>query len=402
MKQITIFLINLAGFVLQASAQTAPLYFNILTHNEETAQWGLPNFYAANRARLVSFTNYLTTSGATWNMQSDWTYLTAVIQLDTQYFPITNNKNILRWMHEDMGVEMDPHGHESSHIYPDLVYLMDSIGLPESKVIGGSIYNDDNGINNWVNLINGQNGVVYPQRFWKPEYLMGGGTPNHVDDLRYHGFWNPQDNDNYLTHDASSPLHHIGVGCSIKVQDTSTVAWTVAQLKQVVDNVHSGAYDPSNPFYLQTVFFEQAELNNLGFYNMMLAIVDSMNAIVAEGQAEWKSFSQGYTQWENEGMPMYQWECGQQLETNVIEAENDADFTLFPNPTAGSVMVQLPIAELPATFDILDLAGRKVYQQPITETNERIDLSRIVAGLYLFRSVGSSGTKWSGQFVVVH
>lgn len=231
------------------------VYLNFVTHNEETLNWNNLPFYSANRTKLISLSNYFHSNGITWNMQSDWVYLTNVLTKETpSVIANTNNKNILRWMYEDKGVEMDPHAHESVYIYPDVVKLMDSIGLPESQLMGGAIYNANNGINIWTNLINGQYGIKFPNKFWQPDYMMGGGTPNHVNDIRYYGFWNPQSTTNYLTHDISNHLRHFGIGCSIKIKDTSTVAVIVNELKDLIQKVQTGQY-PSTGFYLQTIFF---------------------------------------------------------------------------------------------------------------------------------------------------
>lgn len=186
-------LFNILGVLMFAGYLEAQpvVYFNFISHNEETSTWdGLP-YYTTNRTRIVSLANDFNNKGITWNMQSDWRFLKNVIQKDTTFFGLTSGKNVLRWMHEDKGVEMDPHAHESIYIYPDVVKLMDSLGLPESKVMGGTIYNDSNGVNVWTNLINGQYGIIFPDRFWQPDYMMGGGTPNHVNDLNYYGFGIP-------------------------------------------------------------------------------------------------------------------------------------------------------------------------------------------------------------------
>lgn len=288
------------------------VYLDFVTHNEETAQWNLTPFYTMNRARLLTLAEHFQSNGITWNMQSDWVYLTNVLSQETPaLIATTGNKNILRWMYEDLGVEMDPHAHESQYIYPDVAHLMDSIGLPESKVMGGTIHNDNNGMNVWMNLVDGQYGLVFPDAFWRPDYMMGGGTPNHVNDLKYYGFWNPQDTANYLTHDPSSHLRHIGVGCSIKIQDTSSVAYVVGQVQELVDRVQSGVYPPDG-FYLQSIFFEQASLNNMAFYNKVVEIADAVNVIVDSGVTQWKTFKQAYTIWETDyNAQFFQWECGQ-------------------------------------------------------------------------------------------
>ena len=308
------------------------VYFDFVTHNEETAQWNGTPYYTMNRSRLVSLADYFQTNGITWNMQSDWVYLTNVLTKETPALTsLTNNKNILRWMHEDKGVEMDPHAHESQYIYPDVAYLMDSIGLPESKLIGGTIYNDSNGINIWTNLINGQNGIIFPNKFWQPDYMMGGGTPNHVADLKYYGCWNPQSTTSYLTNDTNNHLRHLGVGCEIKIKTTSTVSDIVAQINDVVANIQNGNY-PVSGFYLQSIFFEQGDLNNPAFYNMVKQVADSVNLIVNAGLAEWKTLKQAYTIWETTfNAQAFQWECGQ-LVTGLNEHLAVFNNTPYPNP----------------------------------------------------------------------
>lgn len=293
-----------------AGAQSL-IYFDFVTHNEETNQWNGTPFYMMNRARLITLADHFQTIGATWNMQSDWVYLTNVLTKETPVVTMsTANKNIQRWLHEDRGVEMDPHAHESQYFYPDVAALMDSIGLPESKVMGGSIYNDYNGQNLWMNLVDGQYGAVFTDHFWQPDYLMGGGTPNHVDDLKYFGFWNPHDTDNYLMHDPTSHLRHIGTGCSIRISDTSSVASVMGQVNDLVTRVQGGSY-PENCLYFQTIFFEQAELNDLAYLQMVMDIADSIDAIVESGAVDWRTFKQAYTEWETGcGAEVFQWECG--------------------------------------------------------------------------------------------
>src|SRR6188768_2252522 len=99
-------------FSCKAIAQPK-IHFDFLSHNEETSQWNGTPYYNANRMKLISLANYFQANGMTWNMQSDWRYLTSVLTKETTaLMQSTNNKNILRWMHEDKGVEMDPHAHE--------------------------------------------------------------------------------------------------------------------------------------------------------------------------------------------------------------------------------------------------------------------------------------------------
>ena len=391
MKRIATVLFASLAIVAGASAQSAPLYFTLLTHNEENQQYQQPFFYSANRVRLVSLAQYVNATGARWNMQSDQKFLNAVIEQDTQYFAMTGGKNLLRWMYEDMGIEMDPHAHETFYTYPDVVHLMDSLGLPESKVIGGTIYNDSNGINIWTALVGGQYGNIFPDAFWEPRYMMGGGTPNHVDDLRYHGFWNPTSTTDYLTHNPDSPLHHLGIGCDIKVQDTSTVAWTVARLREVVNSVQSGTYDPANPFYLQGMFFEHASLNSQPFEEMIYAILDSMNAMVLAGEAQWRTFKEAYTEWENLGSPVFQWECGQVL-TDVRQADVPGYVKLFPVPSYGPLSIEVTAGQM-RRLELTDAAGRILLTAQVNESRTLLDLTDLPTGMYLLHITMNDGAQ---------
>ncbi|MFI5218481.1 MAG: T9SS type A sorting domain-containing protein [Bacteroidia bacterium] len=301
----------------------------------------------------------------------------------------TNNKNILLWLQDDKGVEMDPHAHESQYFYSDVVKLMDSVGLAESKLMGGSIYNDSNGINIWTNLVNGQYGIVFPNKFWQPDYMMGGGTPNHVADLNYYGFWNPQDTANYLVHDTTSHLRHIGTGCSIKIKDTSSVAGVVTEINDVVQKVQSGQY-PSYGFYLQTIFFEQGDLNSIMFYNKVLQVADSVNAIVASGNAQWKTLKEVYTLWDSAyNAQMFQWECGQVV--SEIKENNKKQIRIFPNPFNDRLHLDFGQEPVWATIEITDLTGRLIDSFNTMEKQFDISTNRLCPGIYFLKVAALPG-----------
>jgi Secretion system C-terminal sorting domain len=388
-------------FILASDVISQPLvYFDFVTHNEETFQWNGTPYYANNRARLITLADYFQSNGITWNMQSDWVYLTNVLTKDSAYIATTNNKNILLWMQQDKGVEIDPHAHESQYIYPDVVKLMDSLGLPESKLMGGSIYNDSNGVNIWTNLINGQYGLVFPNKFWQPDYMMGGGTPNHIADVKYYGFWNPQSTTNYLTHDTTNHLRHIGVGCSLKIYDTSTVASIVADVKDVVLKVQSGQY-PSNGFYLQSIFFEQGSLNNISFYNKVISIADSVNAIVATGVAQWKTLKQAYQQWETVyNAQMFQWECGQVI--SEIENVSENSFSVYPNPASDKIKIVTGSENKFKDTELIiyNVLGNAVFKSQLINSNNEIDIAHLPKGIYFYRLTNQQSVLSSGKIII--
>ena len=386
MKKLFFFL-ALTISSLNGFCQPPVVYIDFVTHNEDVSSWtGASAYYTTNRAKLITLTNYLQTKSATWNMQSDYTYLTAVIAKETgTVLTTTNNKNILRWMYEDKGVEMDPHSHENVYIYPDVVKLMDSIGLPESKMVGGNLYAQANGINTWTALANpsGQNGVIFPSKNWKPTYMMGGGTPGHVADLAYYGMWNPQSMTSYLTHDTAQHLRHMGVGCTIKVQDTTTVMETVNAVRDLINKVQSGQY-PASGFYFQSIFFEQGDLNTTLFYNKLITVIDSLSAIVGSGKAQWKTMKQAYTIWETSySKKMFQWNCGQVL---GIEEQNliNLGVKLYPNPNQGLFNLRIDSDIKNAEIILLNSLGQQVYSQTINKGDNIVAGTNLSKGLYYY------------------
>ena len=399
-------LLTLSLFILgsiTAFSQTPLVYFDFCTHNEETTTWNGATYYANNRAKLITLANYFQTNGITWNMQSDWTYLDNVILQDGPLMGTTAGKNILRWMYEDKGVEMDPHGHETQYTYPDLVKLMDSIGLPESKIMGGTLYAESNGINVWMNLINGQYGNMFPTKFWAPDYMMGGGTPGHVADLDYYGFWNPQDTVNYLTHYPANHLRHFGIGCSIKIKNTDTVSVIVGQIKDLMTKVQTGQY-PSSGFYFQTIFFEQGDLNNSTFYNKVLEVADSVNAIVATGAAQWKTMKQGYTEWETTyAAQVFQHECGAIVSTDVSDAEQENLSTIYPNPFSNSATLEITNPSqnfVGCDLRLFDILGKEIRKQEIKSEKTEIQKGDLPNGIYFYQVKNSKEVFASGKLVV--
>lgn len=384
MRQFRIFLLLCLGYGQSGFAQP-DIYINFLSHNEETASWDNVNYYTANRAKLIGIAQYFDSAGISWNMQSDWRYLKNSI--NNEVAPLvsnTNNKHILRWMYEDKGVEIDPHAHESLYLYPDVAKLLDSIGLPTSKIMGGSIYNDSNGVNIWTNLVNGQYGAVFPNYFWKPSYMMGGGTPNHVADLNYFGFWHPQSPATYTVHDTATPLVHFGTGCSFKIRDTTDVPSFMAEFRALIQAIKSGQY-PSNGFYYQSVFFGQGDLGNVTLYNKIFEVADSLNALVASGDVQWKTMKQTYTLWENQYQKqMFQWPCGQLINAVAETPQQTPTIRIFPNPATDQLNIQAIDYRYPLMICKLD--GKVVMQQTLEKEENTLSIGHLPKGFYILRN----------------
>ena len=99
------------------------VYQSFVTHNEENEPYNNYSYYILRRGIIVQLANYVVQNNARWNFQSDWKFLQAVINFDTgNVVSNTNGKNLIKWLTEDMGIECDPHAHETQHNYADVAY----------------------------------------------------------------------------------------------------------------------------------------------------------------------------------------------------------------------------------------------------------------------------------------
>ena len=120
----------------------APIYVSIVMHNEEPVSGQYPDFvhdeaaFWLQRDAVVVFADMLYANDVMFNYQSDWCFLQAALLYDTGT-PSTNWKNILRYLKEDLGFEVDAHAHETQYNYADVNYLIQSLGVVPSATAGG-------------------------------------------------------------------------------------------------------------------------------------------------------------------------------------------------------------------------------------------------------------------------
>jgi len=85
------------------------------------------------------------------------------------------------------------------------------------------------------------------------------------------------------------------------------------------------------------------------------------------------------------------------ITTDVLEIDIEV-LQLWPNPVNGSLWLLLLDAE-PSSIEILDLTGKLLSTQQTSGTREQlIDVSKLVAGVYLVRVSNADGIR-SGRFV---
>lgn len=295
-----------------------PVYVTVVTHNEEPVA-GRPdytadvNYYLQNRNLLKLLAETITSREATYNFESDWNYLKAVAMFDVG--SVTNDtagKNIVRWMREDLGVEVDPHAHETQYNYADVAYLIEQLGVTPSKNVGGFLYDPPDNPQGWEQHENGINGWMYPSYFWRADHLWGAATAQHQgNDDKASGVWRPKDRSNFYVDDPNQRLVYIGgYQCGGR-----------PGLVQLLDSIQAGQA-PADGFYTATVFMPpqdwmtQQDIVQLGSY------IDSLAPYVAEGRLRWVTLTEMADLWRTQyGSQAFRYDCAvaPTYTTEVIE-----------------------------------------------------------------------------------
>ncbi len=205
---------------LAVRAQTIPpVYAALFTHIEDNTPAGTLGSsqsrqnYLLYRNALISMGTLARDRGVSWSLEPDWKILrAALLYEDATLTGNTSGKNFLRYLKEDLGVVIDPHSHENGgYNYTDVAYLLDSLGVGGSTVIGGHIWDPSYAqFQEWDRFRVPVPGEMFPRALWRGDILMGSGTPNHVNDPVVSGAWRPRDRDHYFEDDPAGNIMAVG------------------------------------------------------------------------------------------------------------------------------------------------------------------------------------------------
>jgi hypothetical protein len=211
--------ISPAGRRSASAASPRPVYVVLFTHIEDATPTGVLGTpanrasYLNLRARLLEMGAVAKLHGVRWSLEPDWKFLLAAQQYeDTALMSTTEGVNIFRYLRDVLGVAIDPHSHEGSgYNYTDVAYLLETLGVGGSAVIGGHIWDPSlPQFAEWDRFREPVRGRRYPMALWRGEILMGSGTPNHVNDPTISGIWRPKDRHNYFTDDPAGNIACVG------------------------------------------------------------------------------------------------------------------------------------------------------------------------------------------------
>ena len=79
----------------------------------------------------------------------------------------------------------------------------------------------------------------------------------------------------------------------------------------------------------------------------------------------------------------------EQITTSVVNFAGKENLSIFPNPTSGIVYLQGLSGN--GTLQVIDIQGRTILQQKISDTENKVDLSAFPAGIYLLKTQTSQG-----------
>lgn len=401
----------------QLMAQT-PVYLNITSHNEVTDPIVYDTDSAGfmqSRGYLIELANVVKAKGARYNFQADWRFLNAVLAFDTANDPATNGKNVIKWLAEESGglIQVDAHSHQSGgYNYADVAELISRCGAPDSKIAGGFLWNDTVGLKSWLLFENGQRGMKYNLKTWKPDIVWGAATQGmfHSGDINAFGSWRPAGAWNLMSHDPNKRVRLQGNACSNQVTDTTEISDNLATLNEMLSAVASGVLPPGN-FYTANIMLNQRDFKP-SYIAKVSALIDSLNILAASGKIVWANIGQKDSIWRNTygGQPHFI-TCDNYL-TGLEDEPAQAPATVsldqnYPNPFNPTTTIRftLPVAS-EVTLKVYDLMGNEVASlvsghREAGEHTVPFDAGRLASGVYLYSIITAEARQITGKMTLL-
>ncbi len=272
------------------------IFATFVSHNEENIQVVCTNDfskqagYLENRRLTHTLARAIVEKNAAWNLQTDWLYLDSVKKWDTgSVLNDTDGKNIIKYLSElsPKNIVIDAHAHESKYNYADVVFLLQGLGVKDSKLVGGFIYYPyDKEV--WTRFENPVSGVNFPQFSWTADILWGAATSLHQGpDSRVAGLWRPKDAEHFHEHSPERRLINVGGYTG----DEQGIA-------DLLDKLEKGELEEGK-MYTVGIFFNQCTLTD-EVNNSIIAIIDKYKQDVEKGNLVWATLQDIVRIWKEE------------------------------------------------------------------------------------------------------
>ena len=389
-RVVVAFLFFMLGVECQAQHSVTPVYVTICSHNEtDDARYGGYDSLAGYlwfRDNMLQILQLVKNHNAKWDFQCDWRFLEAARNYESLpgVTDNTNGKNILRYLAEDNGVQIDPHSHESDgYNYADVAYLISTMGVEPTGIVGGFLYSPPENVN-WEKFWNPLQGSKYPTYTWQTEALWGGGTFMHAgpDDSSY-GVWRPKDKYNFTIDNPASHLACIGNGN----ESRATCLSDILRLIQALENGDA----PAGKLY--TASYMVFELEADQSYTQWDGALTSLDQYVASGKIVYATLNEVLniwrTQYQSEG---YRYVLGaKSTGLNNIAANGSIPLQNYPNPFNPTTTIQFSIQQREhVTLKIFDMLGRELAtlvdgDLSAGEHSVRFSAEPLPSGVYFYR-----------------
>ncbi|MBN2543378.1 T9SS type A sorting domain-containing protein [bacterium] len=353
---------NLDHVLVLRTPAYPPIYVSVVSHSEEppgTPDYGdNPVAFAANRAALLAFSNMLFRNQIRLNWQSEWNFARGVALHDDGSG--TGGLNIVRYMHDSLNFEIDPHAHESRYNYADVAHFIEDLGVTPTTTVGGfiawpctaSVYD------HFLAPIEADS---FPGYFWTPRILWGGATSHHVDEetLKVSGIWKPRAACDFLTHDDAAPLPHVGGYCN---------GWA-GVFDLLGKSRDSTLY--SDRIYTATSFVPQGGLN-FEYTRTFEQTIHDLEEYYRTDWLRWRTLREVVLIWHTvyDSVPNMYW-CSMATSCEEEESIKPAKFEIraYPNPFNAIVKIEIAgvgtdynLSLLPQNqIEIFDINGRMVH-----------------------------------------
>ena len=270
------------------------VYVTICSHNETDSRYDAYNTlsgYLGLRDNIIQIAQLVKNHNAKWDFQTDWRCLeaTRIYETEPGVTDNTNGKNILRYLKEDCGVQIDTHSHESEgYNYSDVAYLIFQLGVEPAGIVGGFLYYPAASAG-WEKFWSPLASSKYPGYTWQAEALWGGGTLNHAGpDDRSFGIWRPKDKNNFWVDNPASNLPCIGNG------EESNNQQSISSIIELIQALESGQAPSGKLYTASYMVFELSAGSSYDAWNHDLTTLDQY---VATGQVVYATLNEVLALW---------------------------------------------------------------------------------------------------------
>lgn len=394
-KDFTTSSARLMNTTVNPTTSSTPIYLNFVTHNEPTDKLEYEKNQAdfnTSTSLVREFSNLVINKNASWNLQTSPKYLMGVIKWENA---VNSSTDVLESIHNTQQIDVDPRqktGLGYNQNIADVAYLLGTIGVSDSKTVGGFIASPSQNAD-WEKYLNPVKGVVYPNASWQAEILWGAASFGHQsDDLQNYGIWKPKDKANFGTHEPKNSAWFIGNGCSNVLFANTNPDSILQNIKNVLRAIEIGKM-PADKFYSMTIMTNQRDFS-AAYLQKINWLIDSLSTYVKQGKIVWATLQEKLDYFEDwsikQNLTYSQYSCA---ETPLLTSSSEPvpttlKIAIFPNPSRGLVNIQ---GAQGCHLELFDLAGRRLKSQKMVSDNEALDLSFLPRGMFILRLRNKDG-----------